>query len=456
VFGRSERDARPRRVVRVRAASRRSAAARCKIASFKFIHLFGRRNRVLRREIVARAARRAAASPRRRAASPESPQIAPRSVARAVSLVVMADVDLVKNIFGSDSEDDDDGDRVATESLENRDDRGRESTFKSSLELPDDAENDEDDPATRAKGEPLRLELPSAEAGRETIEDETKIAKLSNIFGAEPKPFDAATHRDDGEREEFVDVDGVTRIRTSNENTVRWRMNESTGEAESNAYYVRWDDGTTHLVVGDEYLRCDERPVADADSFLYVRKQGLMKAQRRLTTKMTFNPATLDSRTHKRLTAAIDKKHGSRATRTMAYVSRVDPEREKEALDAELERAARESAALERKQAKMMREDRERTGMWSAGGRNDRGYTESYYERRDDAGGDVDAEGGAARMDADFLEAEENDGAAGSDGAGAMEQDVAAGSLDEDEDEAVGAPKERKKRALVVDDEEDE
>ena len=36
------------------------------------------------------------------------------------------------------------------------------------------------------------------------------------------------------------------------------------------------------------------------------------------------------------------------------------------------------------------------------------------------------------------------------------EQDVAAGSLDEDEDEAVGAPKERKKRALVVDDEEDE
>ena len=434
----------------------RSAAARCKIASFKFIHSFGRRNRVLRREIVARAARRASASPRRRAASPESPQIAPRRVARAVSLVVMADVDLVKNIFGSDSEDDDDGDRVATESLENRDDRGRESTFKSSLELPDDAENDEDDPATRAKGEPLRLELPSAEAGRETIEDETKIAKLSNIFGAEPKPFDAATHRDDGEREEFVDVDGVTRIRTSNENTVRWRMNESTGEAESNAYYVRWDDGTTHLVVGDEYLRCDERPVADADSFLYVRKQGLMKAQRRLTTKMTFNPATLDSRTHKRLTAAIDKKHGSRATRTMAYVSRVDPEREKEALDAELERAARESAALERKQAKMMREDRERTGMWSAGGRNDRGYTESYYERRDDAGGDVDAEGGAARMDADFLEAEENDGAAGSDGAGAMEQDVAAGSLDEDEDEAVGAPKERKKRALVVDDEEDE
>ena len=116
----------------------------------------------MRREIVARAARRAAASPRRRAASPESPQIAPRRVARAVSLVVMADVDLVKNIFGSDSEDDDDGDRVATESLENRDDRGRESTFKSSLELPDDAENDEDDPATRAKGEPLRLELPSA------------------------------------------------------------------------------------------------------------------------------------------------------------------------------------------------------------------------------------------------------------------------------------------------------
>jgi len=367
----------------------------------------------------------------------------------------MADVDLVRNIFGSDSDDDDAIDARATESLENDRDRAPSVNFRSSLEVPDDAD-DADARGARSSDAPLRLELPSSGPGRETIEDEAKIAKLSNIFGAEPKPFDPATHRDDDAREAFVDVDGVARIRTSNENAVRWRVNESTGEAESNARYVRWDDGTTHLVVGDEYLRCDERRTADADSFLYVRKRGLMKAQRRLTTKMTFNPATLESRTHKRLTAAIDKKHGSRATRTMAYVSRVDPEREKEALDAELERAARESAALERKQAKMMREDRERTGMWSAGGRNDRGYTESYYERRDDAGGDVDAEVGAARMDADFLEAEENDGAAGSDGAGASEQDVAAGSLDEDEDEDVGAPKERKKRALVVDDEEDE
>lgn len=56
--------------------------------------------------------------------------------------------------------------------------------------------------------------------GCEMIEDEMKIVKLSNIFGVEFKFFDAATYRDDGEREEFVDVDGVMCIRILNENMV--------------------------------------------------------------------------------------------------------------------------------------------------------------------------------------------------------------------------------------------
>lgn len=70
---------------------------------------------------------------------------------------------------------------------------------------------------------------------------------------------------------------------------------------------------------------------------------------------------------------------------------------------------------------KMMWEDCEWMGMWLVGGRNDCGYTESYYERRDDVGGDVDVEGGVVWMDVDFLEVEENDGVVGSDGVGVME-----------------------------------
>ena len=328
----------------------------------------------------------------------------------------MADAALVKNIFGSDSE---------SEDADARADADARDGARSTAPAP-------------ARGDALALELPSEPSTRATPADDATIAKLSNIFGARVKPFDAATHRDDDEATEtYVDVDGVERVRALDANVVRWRRDATTGEAVSNARFVTWDDGTTHLVVGDEYLRADARAVADADSFLYARAPGMMAAQRRLTTKMTFKPATLESRTHRRLTAAIDKRHGSRATRTMAYVSRVDPEREKEALDAELARAAKERAALERKQAKMMREDRERAGTWSAAGR-DRGYTESYYERRDDAGD-------AARMDADFLEAAGDDVGA--------DADAATGATDADADaDAVAAAPPRKKRAFVDDD----
>lgn len=62
-----------------------------------------------------------------------------------VLFVVMVDVDLVKNIFGFDSEDDDDGDCVVMELFENCDDCGCEFMFKLFLEFLDDVENDEDD-----------------------------------------------------------------------------------------------------------------------------------------------------------------------------------------------------------------------------------------------------------------------------------------------------------------------
>lgn len=42
--------------------------------------------------------------------------------------------------------------------------------------------------------------------------------------------------------------------------------------------------------------------------------------------KMMFNFVMLDLWMYKRLMVVIDKKYGSRATRTMAYVSRVDSE----------------------------------------------------------------------------------------------------------------------------------
>ena len=100
-----------------------------------------------------------------------------------------------------------------------------------------------------------------------------------------------------------------------------------------------------------------------------------------------------------------------------------------------------------RKQQTMMREERERSGVAAGGSYRagvDRGYTESYYERRpaedEDERGDGDGDGNAGgdRMDVNFLEADEEDARANAD-ANANADD---------------GPKARRKRAFVEDDEE--
>lgn len=394
----------------------------------------------------------------------------------------MASAALVKNIFGSDSDDDSDAEiiagGVATEPTtkptnENGEDLAAVQPSsndanetdvvvprKSSLETYDSEDEDGDDANRRSvpRGPPLHLELPCGEGEEDDSGNDARaaVAKLSNIFGVNPRAFDAATHAT--ETVTFVDADGIERMRTSDENVVRWRVNPTSGAVESNARVVEWSDGSRQLFIGDEVLEMTEREAPASDeAFLYLRRPGLMQARGRLSSKITFRPATLDSKTHKRLTAAIDKKHGSRATRTMEYVSRVDPEKEKEALDAELEKAARESAALLRKQQKMMKEDRERR-YYETGGRAavDAGYTESYYERRGGSG-DEGEDAAGARMDADFLEAEAEDAPAAEAPAVAPVADQGMNDEDEDEDDVAAAePAERKKRRMVDDEEEDE
>ena len=338
----------------------------------------------------------------------------------------MATVDLVRGIFGSDSESDDE--RVAgKDSLGDGDARA--------------------DAGAGARAEPAlapALEISVPRAVERDVDDanaRARIVKLSNIFGVATRAFDAATHAE--ETESYADENGVERVRASDLNVIRWRVNAVTGAVETNARFVRWEDGTTHLVVGDEHLRATERDVAEADSFLYARRPGSMEARTRLDKKLTFAPASLDSKTHKRLTRAVDERHGHRATRTRAHVSRVDPEREKEAVDAALLKAEREAQALLRKQQKMMRDDRE--SRYAQFGAGDKSYTESFYERRqeDDEGDEGDEDAGA-RMDADFLEADE----AGDD---EVEEDAEEDAEEGDED----APRERKRRALQLEDEDE-
>ena len=330
----------------------------------------------------------------------------------------MSRPDVLRAVFGSESDGSDDDAATHRASTERVKDRA----------LDDDATD-----ATTARAEEVVIDIPY-DPSEGDFEETAVTARRTNVLGIRG---DGAWRRDASTAE---DADAAL-------NVIRYRIDPVTGEVETNARFVRWGDGTTHLVIGDEHLRVTERATAEgADSVLYARKPGAMEARKRLRTKMTFAPASLESKTHRALSRRVDKAHGSRATRTRQHVSRVDPEREKEAVDAALVKAEREQLALKRKQEKMMRDDRESRHQ------SMRGYTESYYERRDDGdGGAEDAE----KMDADFLEADEDVGGAAERGEDASDAADQGNADDDDDDDDDAAPKERRKRALIVDEDDE-
>ena len=168
------------------------------------------------------------------------------------------------------------------------------------MEDPEQADGDSDD------DEDERANVPAA-APPMTIEKALhdplistpipKLVKLTNIAGVESRPFDAATFEPTEDHH------------LKNHNVMRWRRNKDTGAIESNARFVKWSDGTTQLVIGDETLAVSEATVEKDHAYVFARHAGAMQARAHVHSKLVFRPATLDSETHRRLTRAVDKKH---------------------------------------------------------------------------------------------------------------------------------------------------
>ena len=62
-------------------------------------------------------------------------------------------------------------------------------------------------------------------------------------------------------------------------------------------------------MLGDEVLDVAEQDTSRDNSHLFVRHAGLVQALGPLKSKMNFRPSSLDSRSHKQLTAIVDKRH---------------------------------------------------------------------------------------------------------------------------------------------------
>lgn len=261
--------------------------------------------------------------------------------------------------------------------------------------------------------------------------------RLTNIAGVESRAFDPATFEPAEDHHE------------ANRNVVRWRRvsrPDGTVKIESNARFVRWSDGTTQLLIGDEVLGVSEQSTEGDDAFVYARPvPGVMQAAAKVRSKLVFRPTNLDSKTHQRLTRAIDRKH-VKTSKTMMHIEVQDPERAKEEADREAERLMKEQEALKKRQNAAMG----RAGYGGgASARVQAGYRE-YFDR-------------GAGMDGDFLEADEED----EEDDGAAEKAAAAvraggdegyddeAAFDDDEREADAAkPKRKRGRAIEESDSE--
>jgi hypothetical protein len=143
-------------------------------------------------------------------------------------------------------------------------------------------------------------------------------------------------------------------IRLLDLNVLRWRYGRNAlGEEmiESNARFVRWSDGSLQLQVGSETLDVSQQDVARDQSHLFVRHPGagIIQAQAHMRSKLVFRPSSLQSKSHKLLTAAIDKRH-QRVIKVKKVVTSVDPDAEKTEREKAEQRRAKDSETLARKQ----------------------------------------------------------------------------------------------------------
>lgn len=156
------------------------------------------------------------------------------------------------------------------------------------------------------------------------------------------------------------EAENMQRIKLKVENTIRWRFKDGQDdpsipsierEKESNARFVRWNDGSLSLVLGDEMFQVNTQSLQNQHQFLVVHHPSelVLQTQQGLTDNMTFQPQSTQSLTHRKLTAAIAGKH-VKGVKTVMVATLSDPKAAKEAIEQrELEQVrSRRKVAAER------------------------------------------------------------------------------------------------------------
>nr|XP_010906135.1 protein LEO1 homolog [Elaeis guineensis]XP_010906136.1 protein LEO1 homolog [Elaeis guineensis] len=177
-------------------------------------------------------------------------------------------------------------------------------------------------------GPPLALEIPlhppPGQPGR------MNMIKVSNIMGFDPKPFDPKTYV---EEDVFMtDKSGAQKRIHVEDNIVRWRavqIPDGTTSYETNARFVRWEDGSIQLLIGNEVLNTSVHDSDHDQAHLFLQHdKGILQSQGRLLRKMRFMPSSLSSKSHRLLSALVESRN--KKVHKVKSCNGIHQEREKE------------------------------------------------------------------------------------------------------------------------------
>lgn len=243
------------------------------------------------------------------------------------------------------------------------------------------------------------------------------FTRVPAFLTLDPHPFDAqkfVKERQEGSSQ--------GRLRLQNENTIRWKYgkdNQGRMTKQSNARFIKWDDGAMSLQVGNEMFDITEKPYQDAFLALSHPKNELLQTAAVLDTAMSLVPTSTASHTHRRLTQELAKRQLKSAS-VGSFATTDDPEKMKREAEKAEEINLRARRKLENKRRQM--EEREGAGAGAGGLRTSRPY---------DYGGDGGRDG---YEEDDFVVEDE----------------------DEDEDRAQRLHNLKKRGAAAYDDDEDD
>jgi len=181
-------------------------------------------------------------------------------------------------------------------------------------------------------------------------------------------------------------------------------VTDSNGELqkESNAKVVKWEDGSMHLILGNEMLDLTLQDLGSEHLFLYVKQRKFLQCQAQLKSKMNIRPTSLNSRLHQKLTLNMAEK-SQKNIKVKLVATTVDPEVEKAQREKEEEDRIRYHMKMEAEQrnkaqkygldARYLEGDDNDISSYSSGrgGRNEY-RTDDFVVDEDEEDGDFDQE----------------------------------------------------------------